>query len=430
MKILKKYVLFILVAGLGISFTACSFLGGILHGKPDIGDQKYFEQDPIPAGDHPFRFVKGNDSTWKKMKFQVSYAGKLVVNTSLDTLFSYTTTHAFIIIRNDSVLFERYYRGYDRDTPSLLFSVSKTLTCLLAEIAMDEGKIASIDDPVVKYAPELAEGDPMWKQVTIRHLMDMRAGIKFNENYGNRSPFGKMARLYYGRNNLGQIKKMKFECEPGTESNYQSISTNVLGLVIERATGKPLARYMEEKVWKPLGMEYDASLSLDSKKHRFPKAFGGFSATATDLAKIGRLYLNNGNWNGRQIIDSVWIKESSVPNFENYGYQLSWRSIRNTVMDTAKNVFFPDSLAVVNRIKELGGKLSEYVIVKAGKKERGAKKDTWTGFNYNADAYYAVGILDQVIYIHPAKRIIMVRLGKEDKIYDYPYVMHRLSDFF
>lgn len=339
MQILRTYILPILFVIAGISFTACTVCRGLLYGGPGITDHKHFAQETIHKSDCPFHFAKGDDSIWKKLKFKVSHKGKLIAHAPLDTLLSYTPTAAFVIIRNDSILLEQYAHGYDRDKVSTIFSVSKTLTCLLAEIAIDEGIISSIDDPVVKYVPELSECDPMWNQVTVRHLMDMRAGIKFDENYASRSPFGKMARMYYGCNSLGQIKKMKFESQPGTASNYQSISTNVLGFVIERATDKPLAKYMEEKVWQPLGMEYDASLSLDSKKHRFPKAFGGFSATAIDLAKIGRLYLNNGNWNGRKIIDSTWINRSSSPYIENYGYQLSWRTIRNTVLDTTKNAF-------------------------------------------------------------------------------------------
>lgn len=428
MQILRTYILPILFVIAGISFTACTVCRGLLYGGPGITDHKHFAQETIHKSDCPFHFAKGDNSIWKKLKFKVSHKGKLIAHAPLDTLLSYTPTAAFVIIRNDSILFEQYAHGYDRDKVSTIFSVSKTLTCLLAEIAIDEVIISSIDDPVVKYVPELSECDPMWNQVTVRHLMDMRAGIKFDENYASRSPFGKMARMYYGCNSLGQIKKMKFESQPGTASNYQSISTNVLGFVIERATDKPLAKYTEEKVWQPLGMEYDASLSLDSKKHRFPKAFGGFSATAIDLAKIGRLYLNNGNWNGRKIIDSTWINRSSSPYIENYGYQLSWRTIRNTVLDTTKNAFFTDSLAVVARIRELGGNPSEHTIVKSNK-GRGSKKNTWIGFNYNSGAYYALGILDQVIYINPAKRIIMIRTGKKDKIYDYPYLMHRLTDY-
>lgn len=421
---MKKHLTLVFFAVAVSLFSACTVGRSMIYGGPDITDHKHFTQAPIHRGDSPFEFATGKDAILNRLKYRTTLKGKPDTRTTLDTLLASTKTTAFIIIRNDSILFEHYYGGYDRGKASTIFSVSKTLTCLLAEIAIDEGLIASIDDPVVKYVPEFAWNDPMRNQVTVRHLMDMRAGIRFNEGYGW-NPFNKMARMYYGSNTAGQIKKTKIEEQPGTALNYQSIATNVLGLVIENATGMPLAKYMETKVWQPLGMEYDASLSLDNRNT--PKAFGGFSVTAIDLAKIGRLYLNNGNRNGKQIIAPAWVKASSTPDIENNGYQLSWRTLLDRVPDSLKQtVHFKDSLSVVARIKELGGDPSLHTVSreKSGGRSGG---EVWIGIDYSSGVYYAWGILDQLIYINPAKKLIMVRLGREDKLYDYRYFMDQLA---
>lgn len=424
----KNYLKLLVIVSAVVLLSSCTVCRGIKQGGPKITAHKHFVHDTIRHSAQPFVFAQGNEPALGKLRYSVkSKKGDVITKMSLDSLLETNTpTTAFLVIRNDSVLFEQYYRGYDAAEPSTIFSVSKSLSCLLAEIAMDEGLIASIDDPVIKYVPGFAEKDPRRGKVTVRHLMDMRAGIKFKETY-KPNPFAAIARLFYGNDAYGQIRKLKIEVEPGTQSHYQSIATNVLGLVIEKATGMPLYKYMETKVWQPLGMEHDALLSVDNKKSRVPKAFGGFAATATDLAKIGRLYLNNGNWNGTQIIDSKWAKTISTPNVDNFGYQLSWRILRESipVSDTSKNVYFADSLSVVARINALGADLSDYAIVHGA--NSGPNKDKWIGVKFDSGVYYALGILGQVIYVNPEKKIIMVRLGRKDKNHDYPYFMHRLA---
>ena len=129
-------------------------------------------------------------------------------------------------------------------------------------IAIDEQYIKSENDLVVDYIPELKDVEGFDK-ITILHLSDMQSGIKFNEVYN--SPFAKVSNLYYGLNCTKVISKLKVEKEPGT-FHYQSINTQILGLIIERATKKKLYKYLEEKIWKPLGMESELLWSIDSKK--------------------------------------------------------------------------------------------------------------------------------------------------------------------
>lgn len=411
-----------------LSITSCTLYRGIAHGAPGIEDYKLFENDTIKRGDEAWHFAKGSDryidsSLWRRFE-----KGKTVAVCTIDSLFTYSKSTAFVIIRNDSVLLERYYKGRKREDISTVYSVSKTLTCMLAMIAIDEGAITSIDDPVRKYFPEVGnKRDTMFNSLTIRHLMDMRAGIKHPENYGW-DPFSKLGRLFYGRNAMGQMKKLKLENTPGEKHNYQSISTEVLGVVIERATGKPLAQYMQEKVWQPLGMEYNARLSLDSKKYRIPKAFGGFAVTAIDLAKIGRLFLNNGKWNGKQILDSSWVKIAKTPNLNNYGYQLSWYSAREVIKDTTGRMYFAnDSLSVVNRIIKLKLDPKDYEINKVGNRDRSkSSRGKWYADKY-VHKYYALGIFDQIMFLDPKKNIILIRLGHGDTFDNYDKLLDDIS---
>lgn len=293
-----------------------------------------------------------------------------------------------LIIQNDSVVYEKYTGEMAADKIAGVFSVTKSVTSLLCGIAVDEGYVKSVDDAVTEYIPELKQRDSLWQKLTIRHLLDMRSGLDFDDTY-SLSIKGKdlkclhaMADLNYGSNIPAQVKKLKFRCEPGTEHNYESMSTEILGMVIERATGRSFADYLEEKVWKPIGMESPGYISYDSKKHHTPHAFGGLALTIYDLAKIGRLYLNSGEWNGKRIVSESWIQQSTTYSDENEGYHFCWYNTSSI----------------------------------------GADKPEHPGF-------YALGIRGQVLFVNPYKNLIMVRLGLKDDTYAHiPYIFEQLSN--
>jgi CubicO group peptidase (beta-lactamase class C family) len=271
-----------------------------------------------------------------------------------------------------------------------------------------------VHDPVTDYIPELANRDPHFRRLTIEHLLNMRAGFRFKELYT--SPFKDMAKLFYGRNQSGFIKKLKFTHEPGEVYSYNSVTTAVLGIVLERATGKPYAEYLEEKVWKPLGMEHDASVSLDDRKHRSAKSYQGVSATAIDLAKIGRLYMNGGEWNGKRIVSKDWIDKSVTPavagveNWRKYrDYQYHWYSeTRNCYdKDSTGGYRFTDSIAALKFASELDVKY--YTVRKYGDEKAG----WYWSVCVMSPEFYAFGIMSQILYVDPEKRYIMVRLGEK-----------------
>jgi CubicO group peptidase (beta-lactamase class C family) len=373
-------------------FQSC----GLFYKYPDIDNYKQFPYTTVKHGDSTWLFEPGNPHIFDTLLVKGDSRTRDSVYMPLDEFLKSTRTAAFVVIRNDSVLFENYYNGYERGQLMNVFSVSKSVTSLLIGLAVQDGYIKSVHDPVTNYIPELSGGDERFQRLTIEHLLNMRSGLKFNETYSSR--LSKMAKLFYGKDQLGLIKKMKFAHEPGTVYEYQSVSTAILGIALEKATGKELGKYLEEKIWIPLGMEFDATWSLDDEKHRSAKAYQGLNITAIDLAKIGRLYLNGGKWNGKQIIHPEWIKKSITPNVNNDGYQYQWYS--SAYWYNSEGKFFPDTISA----KEIVEK-SEYKYYRFEK-----MKDQWRIIVYT-DAFSAVGYLGQFLYVYPEKNLIMVRIG-------------------
>ena len=386
-----------------------------LYYKADIDDHKIFPHYEMEEPDEKFIFQQGKTCLSDSFYVDVNDTVKQGLNPFLES----TSTTAFLVIRNDSILFEEYFGGYSKEDISTFFSVSKSVTSLLVGIAIDEGYISGINDPVTKYIEELNDADPMFQKLTIRHLLQMRAGLKCDENYS--TPFSGMARLYYGTNQLGMLRRMEFEYEPGTKHEYQSASTAILGIVVEKATKRNLAQYFEEKVWIPLGMENTGTWSLDDNRHKSAKAYSGLNATARDLAKIGRLYINKGKYKDKQIVSEEWIKQTLTPNPGNDNYQYQWYNFSGSGTDTTGNRNFPDSTSA---LKTRNIKYKKYQNYDIWKDE---SKDKWRLSLYTGQ-YYALGIMHQVLFIDPEKNIIIVRLG-EKKDTNYLSIMYKLSNY-
>ena len=372
--------------------TSCTILRGYMsdgaYGPTSFSYEKQLK-DTIVNHSQVFTFF-GKEHQYDSIDtLHFFNQGKRYVNTSMwEAIGPKTETQGVLIIQNDSIVYEKCTGNMAADKIAGVFSVTKSITSLLCGIAVDEGYIKSIDDAVTDYLPELKKEDPQWQKLTIRHLLDMRSGLDFDDTYSlslktkDIKRIHAMATLNYGRNIMAQVKRLKFRCDPGTEYRYESMTTEILGLVIERATGRRFADYLEEKVWTPLGMEFPAFLSYDSKAHHAPHAFGGLALTMLDLAKIGRLYLNKGVWNGKRIISESWIKQSTDYSEDNEGYHFCWY---NTSCIGAEKPEFP--------------------------------------------GYYAMGIRGQVLYVNPYKQLIMVRLGLKDDTYAHiPYLFEQLSN--
>jgi len=384
---MKFAVLFLLST---LTLSSCSVLRGLrTDGKNGPGMYSYEgrELDTIARGSETFRFAESDKyAAWLDTLHFYTEGSIKEPMTLVESIETTQGSQGVLIIQNDTIVFERYWGSLTADRLATVFSVSKSVTSLLCGIAVDEGYIKSIDDPVTDYIPELKKKDPHWQCLTVRHLLDMRSGLDFDDTYYMHLKGLKrvvaIARLNYSHNVMKQVKHLKFRCEPGTEHFYESMTSQILGIVIERATGRPFAEYLSDKVWKPLQMESDAVVNIDSRKHRVAQSFGGISMTARDLAKIGRLYLNGGVWNGKRIVSQEWVRQSTAYDTTNDGYHFNWY---NT---------------------------SSY----------GADKPEHPGF-------YALGIKMQVLYVNPDLNLIMVRVGMNNsgKVF-HPELFETLSN--
>lgn len=221
-------------------------------------------------------------------------------------------TTAFLVVRNDKLLYERYFNGYDQSSIHTSFSMAKSFASGLVGIAIEEGHIESVDEPITNYIPELREKDERFESITIRHLLTMSSGIRYEE--GGDLPWSEDAddtKTYYATD----LRKLALSCwiegEPGEYFEYNNYNPLLVGLILERATGMPVAHYLQEKLWKPMGMEADGSWSLDSISSGFEKMESGVNARARDFARFGMLFAEEGNWEGKQLISRGWIDEST-----------------------------------------------------------------------------------------------------------------------
>jgi CubicO group peptidase (beta-lactamase class C family) len=214
-------------------------------------------------------------------------------------------TVAYLVIKNDSVRFEKYYDRFTDSSRVNSFSMGKTFVSILVGIAIDEGKIKSADEPVGDFVPYYKTGNN--SKLTIRHLLTMSSGIDFDEDYNN--PLAFPAQAYYGTDLEKLLYKYKVTEEPGKVFKYLSGNTEILGLVLEKATGKHISDYASEKLWKPMGAKMPAFWSLDHKDG-LEKAYCCFNSNARDFARFGQLFLDSGRWHGKQLVSEAWVRQS------------------------------------------------------------------------------------------------------------------------
>jgi len=261
-----------------------------------------------------------------------------------------------------ALFFEKYRDGYSDSSLSGSFSIAKSITSLLTGIALKEGLIQSPDQPVSDYLPEFKIGPGA--RLTIRHLLTMSSGSNWDESYMN--PFSVTTEAYYGNDLYKTATGIRIEKEPGTFHQYLSGNTQLLGLILEKATGTTLSEFASEKLWKPLGAEHTALWSLD-KKNGHEKAYCCFNTNARDFARLGQLMLDSGRWKGVEIIDSSYWRQSVTP----------------------------------CGITDESGQACNYYGYQ------------WWIVPERQDIFYAWGILGQYIVVIPSRKMVIVRLGKK-----------------
>jgi CubicO group peptidase (beta-lactamase class C family) len=228
-------------------------------------------------------------------------------------------TVAYLIIKNDSILFESYYDGYNEDSKSNSFSMAKSYVSGLLGKAIMDGYIKSIDQPVSDFFPQYKEG--LGAKVTVGDLASMASGSSWKESYY--SPFTITTRAYFGTELEKAILGLTTVEVPGKSFKYASGDTQLLAMVIEKATGKKLYNYLSESFWAPLESENQALWQIDSETNDMVKAYCCVASNAKDFARFGKLYKDHGKWNGQQVLDSAFVAKSVRPRFKEspkYGY--------------------------------------------------------------------------------------------------------------
>ncbi len=334
------------------------------YNTTDIDDYKIFPSRTLHAGAKQYPFKTETGSSRVPSAYQ---------DIPLDVFLEDNGTVAFIVLKEDALLYERYFGGYSASTPIQAFSMSKSLFSILVGRAVDDGYF-SVNQPVTDFVPELAANG--FDRVTIEHMLQMASGSNYRQTgFNELSPFSLHPRFEYSPRLENEIiTTLEVIHEPGTEFIYKSGDTALLSLVLTRALkNKTIADYMQEALWTPLGMEYDGYYTIDhAGADALEKTWCCLAATARDFAKFGLLMLNAGNWNGSQIVSSDWIRKS-------------------THIDPADT------------------RRADSMMFEAG--VLGYQYQWWLAAE--DEAYFGAGHLGQYLYVNPARRVVIVRLGRE-----------------
>lgn len=337
--------------------TGCTVGRFFMYNFADTRDHRKFPSRPLLPSVAPYQFAAAEVEKGPKT---ITYGDK---EQSFDAFLEKHRTVAFLVIQRDTLKYERYFKGYDAAQVHTSFSMAKSVVSMLIGCAIMDGFISSVQQPVTDFVPELTKNG--FDKVTLEHVLQMTSGLKFSESYVN--PFGTAAKYYYGRRLYKNLGHLKLKHEPGEHFEYMSGNSQLLGLILERALRakgdqRTITQFLSERLWSPLGMEYNSSWSIDRKEGGIEKTFCCINAPALDLAKLGSLYLHKGKWNGQQLVPQEWVE-------------------RSTQVDTTN------------------GSVARY-------------QYQWWLPSGDGD-YMAQGILGQFVHVDPARELVIVRLGKQ-----------------
>jgi CubicO group peptidase (beta-lactamase class C family) len=371
LKTLLRIFVFIVLSLAGLLLIAVIYFSSVYSfeyvrrsffvGEATVHDYLKLPARPLAASPNVFHFAEKPDEALVRTAFA---ANPIVGN--LEDFLAKTGTQAFIVIRNDAILYEKYFNDAKRDSTVVSFSTAKSFLSALVGIAIQEGAIQSENDPITAYLPELAARDARFQKITIHDLLGMASGIRFDEKRFMWHDEGNLTYRFADLRSLALNKMVILEA-PGQNFLYNDYNPILLGMILERATGKPVTEYLQEKLWTPLGMEFGGSWTVDSEATRMELMSCCINARAIDFAKFGRLYLNQGNWEGRQIVPAGWVAES-------------------TRVDQGRKL--DDQMSYGNLWWE-----------KPGVNE--------------ANDFFAWGNLGQFIYVSPSRNLIIVRNGEK-----------------
>jgi len=313
-------------------------------GNPDGKDLQRFPYRVIHPGKHSFHFSRSSKDFGDILKVN-NWTTDIPFFVTLAELMPTHEVRSFVVIQRDTILYEYYEEGLSSEDIHASFSIAKSFTATLIGMAIDEGKIKSEKELVSTFIPEI-KGEPYARSLTIEHLLNHTSGIRYS--------LFQDARIYYGKDILGTLKKIRFEEAPGTRQHYLNMNVQLLGLILYRATGKHPAKYLEEKIWQPVGMSSEAIWTVD-EKNKLEKTFCCLGATALDYAKFGRLYLHKGKWEGKQIFSEDWYHKSisrDTSNGSSFNYNYCWHIGLKAYGDFMANGLYKQHI-YINPEKEL-----------------------------------------------------------------------------
>ena len=328
----------------------------------------------IHRGENTFQFLKEDNAA---LEGSFCFEG---VSYPLKTFMEDTRTLAMVAVKDDVIRYENYFSGGNEATVFSSNSMGKSFVSALMGIAVSEGYVDSVEDPVGKYIPEFAGTE--LENIPIRACLKMASGINFDED---RDMSGFSMRTLMGTPAMKVIAKYGTQEEPYTYRRYLSINTEILGQVIVNATGRSLAEYMEEKLWKRIDAAHDAFWTLSNGTEL---AMGGLSVSMRDYVRFARLYLHEGAYNGEQILDREWVRAS---------------------MDASEEFAKP-----------------------------GANNDAYNAIGYgyqwwipegNQGEFMAIGVYGQWIYVNPSKQVIIVKTSADSDFMEPGYELKHVEFF-
>jgi CubicO group peptidase (beta-lactamase class C family) len=357
-----------------------------------IDDYKQFPGQVIQKAGVPLHFAQSTDPfPIGRAKFNHKSRG---TEEDLLPFLEKTGTTALIVIKDGKLLYEGYFNGYNRSSINTSFSVAKSITSLLIGIALEEQLIKSVNDSIRQFLPELPAH---FKDITIHHLLNMCSGLSYREGV---LPWRDDPLIYYGPDLRRLARQAQLVEKPGKFYHYNNYNLLLLGMLIEKVTGMSPAAYLQEKIWKHIGAEADASWSTDSLKSDFPKMESGLNATAMDFARLAWLLLKKGNINGKQILPAAWLETTFSPPKQS--------------VDTGKYID-----RKVPPLCQWAGS------------PHGFYHNLWWGYRINDQEsdHFALGVMWQLLYLAPRKDTVIVRFGKKWGHVDWwPLVLKNIVD--
>lgn len=300
--------LLVMAASSGCEFVTSrsQIARALLWWDADVDDIGRFPARRIPRGGDVRPWVEGSLRGYDTLMSPVRLAGT-DQGTTLDTFLAEYGSTAFLVVRGDTLLYERYFNGFRRDSIHTTFSVSKSILAAAVGAAIDRDHIASVEDPITRYVPELLERDSAFASITLHHLLTMSSGLAWSDV---KTPWGDPADTYYSTDLRAAATSADIADSPGARFVYNNYNPLLVGLALERAVGTTVSAFVSETIWGPMGAEADASWSLDRAGYGFEKMESGFNARARDLARFGALYRDGGRALGAQVLPRDWVEAS------------------------------------------------------------------------------------------------------------------------